>query len=193
MSDHEKTHAVDLHFGNQTREADREDPLGRTDRLISGEIPPGVDRRTFLMRSALIGATAVMLGRSVSAEERTERSTAEPPPLSNRSERREEGEGPRDDDGGRVLQSRAGPIELTHDRPDAHYLRFLPALHQAAGGPTRQGNRAQGSLVSAASAPRAKGTARSAPRLRGWSGRSRQPLIPRFSTACATSLTSRFR
>ena len=82
MSDHEKTHAVDPHFGNQAGEADREDPLGRTDRLISGEIPPGVDRRTFLMRSALIGATAVMLGRSVSAEERTERSTAEPPPLS---------------------------------------------------------------------------------------------------------------
>jgi len=34
------------------------------------------------MRSAVIGATAVILGRSVSAEERTERSTAEPPQLS---------------------------------------------------------------------------------------------------------------
>jgi L-serine dehydratase len=34
------------------------------------------------MRSAVIGATAVILGRSVSAEERIERSTAEPPQLS---------------------------------------------------------------------------------------------------------------
>ena len=45
---------------NQQGETQK-DPLGRPDRLISQEIPPGVDRRTFLMRSALIGATAVIL------------------------------------------------------------------------------------------------------------------------------------
>ena len=30
-------------------------------------IPPGVDRRAFLMRSAVVGAAAVMTGRTVSA------------------------------------------------------------------------------------------------------------------------------
>ena len=84
MSSTEKTQAGDLNSEVLTHEAGREDPLGRADRLISQEIPPGVDRRTFLMRSALIGATAVMLGQPVSAEERTTRSAAgPPPPLSN--------------------------------------------------------------------------------------------------------------
>jgi L-serine dehydratase len=59
--------------------ADSVDPLGSTNELTSHEIPPGVDRRTFLMRSAVVGATAVILGRSVSAEERVLRSTASPP------------------------------------------------------------------------------------------------------------------
>lgn len=55
------------------------DPLGRLDDVTSPEIPPGVDRRTFLMRSALIGATAVMTGGEISAQERTTRSIAAPP------------------------------------------------------------------------------------------------------------------
>lgn len=84
MTNKKKTQAGDLNSEEHTHEAGREDPLGRADRLISQEIPPGVDRRTFLMRSALIGATAVMLGQPVSAEERTTRSAAgPPPPLSN--------------------------------------------------------------------------------------------------------------
>src|SRR5262249_33835562 len=62
-------------------EVDREDPLGCTGNLTSTEIPRGVDRRTFLMRSAVVGATAVIVGRSVSAQERTARATAEPPKL----------------------------------------------------------------------------------------------------------------
>ena len=82
MSNKQKAPAVSLSSEEQIYKADREDPLGRVDRLTSQEVPPGVDRRTFLMRSAVIGATAVILGRSVSAEERTERSTAEPPQLS---------------------------------------------------------------------------------------------------------------
>src|SRR5678815_2689853 len=56
-----------------------EDLLNDTSSLLSQEIPNGVDRRTFLMRSAVVGATAVMTGRVVSAQERTERSTAAPP------------------------------------------------------------------------------------------------------------------
>ena len=57
----------------------REDQLGREDDLTSREVPEGVDRRTFLMRSAVVGATAVMTGRNVSAQERTARSIAVPP------------------------------------------------------------------------------------------------------------------
>jgi L-serine dehydratase len=41
------------------------------DQSLSQEIPPGVDRRTFLMRSAVIGAAAVMTGRVVSGKTRT--------------------------------------------------------------------------------------------------------------------------
>jgi L-serine dehydratase len=58
---------------------DPEDVLGRADDVLQEEIPAGVDRRTFLMRSAVIGATAVMTGQSISAQERVERSTAAPP------------------------------------------------------------------------------------------------------------------
>lgn len=44
------------------------------------QIPAGVDRRTFLMRSAVIGAASVITGRALSAEEQTARATA-PVPL----------------------------------------------------------------------------------------------------------------
>ena len=70
---------------NRSSEADRVDPLGNSDdHLIAQEVPPGVDRRTFLMRSAVVGATTVMLGSSLSAQERSVRSTADAPqvPLS---------------------------------------------------------------------------------------------------------------
>src|SRR4026209_1115039 len=70
---------------NRSSEADRVDPLGNSDdHLIAQEVPPGVDRRTFLMRSAVVGATTVMLGSSLSAQERAVRSTADAPqvPLS---------------------------------------------------------------------------------------------------------------
>src|SRR5262245_14407564 len=48
--------------------------------LTSTEVPAGVDRRTFLMRSAVIGATAVITGRQVSAAQQTASATA-PAPL----------------------------------------------------------------------------------------------------------------
>ena len=56
-----------------------DDPLADTGEVVSHVIPRGVDRRTFLMRSAVVGATAVMTGRIVTATERTERSTAPAP------------------------------------------------------------------------------------------------------------------
>src|SRR3954447_26311513 len=49
----------------------REDPLADTLRLTSADSPHGVDRRSFLMRSAVGGAAAVMTGCSVSPEQRT--------------------------------------------------------------------------------------------------------------------------
>jgi L-serine dehydratase len=62
--------------------ADPEDLLGRLDEVTSHAIPPGIDRRTFLMRSAVVGATAVIAGRSISAQERAQRSVGTPPTLS---------------------------------------------------------------------------------------------------------------
>ncbi|HSE41369.1 MAG TPA: serine dehydratase beta chain, partial [Acidobacteriota bacterium] len=58
-----------------------EDLLGSGEEITSQETPPGVDRRTFLMRSTLVTAAALMTGRSVSASEKTKRATATPPKL----------------------------------------------------------------------------------------------------------------
>ena len=60
--------------------ADPEDPFGSTDQLALQKIPDSVDRRAFFMRSAMIGATAVMTGCSVSAEKRAEKSAGAAPP-----------------------------------------------------------------------------------------------------------------
>jgi L-serine dehydratase len=65
-------------------EIDPKDPLGSVDEMASQEAPAGVDRRAFLMRSALISATAVILGRPVSAQDKANRLAAPSPvpPLS---------------------------------------------------------------------------------------------------------------
>ncbi len=78
----------DLSSTEKPREAFRDDPLADTSQLISQEIPPGVDRRSFLIRSAVGGAAAVMTGRSVSAEERTAMAIATLPPQAKRRHRR---------------------------------------------------------------------------------------------------------
>src|SRR4026208_1679151 len=67
------------------RDAFREDPLADTSQLISQEIPPGVDRRHFLIRSAVGGAPAVMTGRTLSAPERTAMAGATLPPQAKES------------------------------------------------------------------------------------------------------------
>jgi L-serine dehydratase len=47
---------------------------------LAADAPPGVDRRTFLMRSAVIGAAALVTGRRVSAEQQAAAAAkAEPP------------------------------------------------------------------------------------------------------------------
>jgi L-serine dehydratase len=62
-------------------EAISEDPLADISGLISQEIPPGVDRRSFLIRSAVGGAAAVMTGSIVSAQARIEKAIATLPVL----------------------------------------------------------------------------------------------------------------
>lgn len=57
----------------------QEDALGSTDELVSQNIPGGVDRRAFLMRSTLIGVTAVMTGCAVSSEDRAAKSSSAAP------------------------------------------------------------------------------------------------------------------
>jgi len=55
------------------RETALDDPLRSSDEIGSLHIPEGVDRRAFLMRNALIAATAILTGRNVSAQEKAGR------------------------------------------------------------------------------------------------------------------------
>ncbi len=54
-------------------------PLPTTDELVPTELPPGVDRRTFLMRNAVIGASAVMTGAAWTPEARAAQAAKEAP------------------------------------------------------------------------------------------------------------------
>jgi L-serine dehydratase len=47
-----------------------EDPLGSSEELIAHEVPTGLDRRAFLMRSAMISAMGVLTGCKSSPEDR---------------------------------------------------------------------------------------------------------------------------
>ena len=49
----------------------RQDPFADTRQLLSHDIPRGVDRRSFLMRTAVGGAAVVMTGCSPSPAEKT--------------------------------------------------------------------------------------------------------------------------
>jgi L-serine dehydratase len=49
------------------------DPLESAEESVPQKLPDGLDRRKFLMRNALIGATAILTGRQVSAQERAEK------------------------------------------------------------------------------------------------------------------------
>jgi L-serine dehydratase len=50
---------------------------GQSASIDTEDLPAGVDRRSFLMRSAVVGAAAVLTGRSVSAEEQKAKASAE--------------------------------------------------------------------------------------------------------------------
>jgi L-serine dehydratase len=90
MSETRNEKVDESNSSHRSQRSNVRDPLDSTDELISSGIPPGVDRRSFLMRSAMIGAMSVITGVSISCEEKTEkaaRTTAETvtpatPPLS---------------------------------------------------------------------------------------------------------------
>jgi L-serine dehydratase len=84
----------------QSSETGRQDPLDSSNDLISHAVPPGVDRRTFLMRSAVVGAAAVIAGRHVPAQERHERAVSPAPKL---------------DPSLDVVKSEKGPVMTTVD------------------------------------------------------------------------------
>jgi len=71
-----KNHPNPLNLPAPTNEGD---PLGSVDNIISQKVPDGVDRRAFLMRSALIGATAIILDRPISPQLRAARLAGTPP------------------------------------------------------------------------------------------------------------------
>src|SRR5262245_53660344 len=52
------------------------------DEIAIPDVPPGVDRRTFMMRSAVIGSASVIVGRPVSAEAQAAAAKAPPPKVS---------------------------------------------------------------------------------------------------------------
>jgi L-serine dehydratase len=56
-------------------------PSGTPIKVELPEVPENADRRTFLMRSAVIGATAVITGRQISAQQNRAAATAAPPKL----------------------------------------------------------------------------------------------------------------
>ena len=64
---------------NEPAPTDPGDPLGSVDNIVSQTVPDGVDRRAFLMRSALIGATAIILDRPISPQLRAARLAGTPP------------------------------------------------------------------------------------------------------------------
>jgi L-serine dehydratase len=55
------------------REVKKGTPAGSAEGLAPQKLPEGLDRRKFLMRNALIGATAILTGREVSAQERADK------------------------------------------------------------------------------------------------------------------------
>jgi L-serine dehydratase len=79
-NEHDEKAADTLSSTETPRHTSQEDPLADTSPLLSPAVPPGVDRRNFLIRSAVGGAAAVMTGHALSATERTAMAIATMPP-----------------------------------------------------------------------------------------------------------------
>jgi L-serine dehydratase len=79
MSETENKKVYESNSSGRSHESNVGDPLESTVELISREVPQGVDRRTFLMRSAVVSSAVVITGNYMSAQEMTQRSSAAPP------------------------------------------------------------------------------------------------------------------
>src|SRR6267142_5010837 len=109
MNKEDKTPEVDAGSTTQTHAADSGDLLGSTIELVSKAVPPGVDRRSFVIRSAVGAAAAVMTGSIVSAHERIEKAVATLPVLPQQSP------APPLDPKLNVVQKGKGPVLTTVD------------------------------------------------------------------------------
>jgi L-serine dehydratase len=79
MSETENKKVYESDSSGRSHESNVGDPLDSTVELISREVPQGVDRRTFLMRSAVVTSAVMITGNYMSAQEMTQRSSAAPP------------------------------------------------------------------------------------------------------------------
>jgi len=66
----EKAFGIESRFRKQTQEYGSANPIDGSTESISQQVFPGVDRQAFLMRSAVIGPTTVILGQAFSTEDR---------------------------------------------------------------------------------------------------------------------------
>jgi L-serine dehydratase len=79
MSGTENKKVYESDSSGRSHESNVGDLLDSTVELISREVPQGVDRRTFLMRSAVVTSAVMITGNYMSAQEMTQRSSAAPP------------------------------------------------------------------------------------------------------------------
>ena len=63
----------------KSRETDQEELLPTETAFVPAEVPAGVDRRTFMMRSAVIGSAAVISGCTPTEKQQTAGASAPPP------------------------------------------------------------------------------------------------------------------
>jgi len=101
-----KKHHAELSSTELSPEAVSEAQLTDISQVISHAIPSGVDRRDFLIRSAVAGAAAVMTGRTITAQERTDKSLATLP---------QTGRTPPLDASLNVVKKAKGPVMTTID------------------------------------------------------------------------------
>ena len=79
MTETENKKVYESDSSGRSHQSNVGDPLDSTVELISREVPQGVDRRTFLMRSAVVTSAVMITGNYMSAQEMTQRSSAAPP------------------------------------------------------------------------------------------------------------------
>src|SRR6195256_4601202 len=79
MTETENKKVYESDSSGRSHQSNVGDPLDSTVELISREVPQGVDRRTFLMRSAVVTSAVMITGNYMSAQEMTQTSSAAPP------------------------------------------------------------------------------------------------------------------